>query len=125
MLRVPLLVLALLPLALLVPAADAAACRTIAGWTVCVTGSGTCAFVGVYPPFTDFYPGAGACPTASAGPGGVSACGNGYAGFGTLGGFYGVASDLCASDSAGVTGCAGTYMGHWFNTCELVAKLLP
>jgi len=99
--RLPLLLLSALLIPLVaVPSAEAAVdiCRYgISGNRVCTEVEGLCARAWYVPPFTDFFAGAGECPTVAAGPQGASACLDAHAGYATLAGFFGYAGWTCGA----------------------------
>lgn len=106
--RTILLALSLLAVpAALLPAADAATpCSELI--SACVYRQGACVWVASWPAI-DFGLGAGNCPEASVGSGGVRACETAWAGMGTIGGFQGVIVNVCAvqDDTGGV--CVTSY----------------
>lgn len=85
-----------------VPAGSAATCVGTGGPAVCVHLK-DCVAVTATTGATDFYPGAGACKVASSG--GALLCERVFAGFSSLGGFYGPNARVCVGGEGLFVGC--------------------
>lgn len=102
-LRILPVALSLLALSFVLPAANAATCVGSDGPAVCVHTK-DCQAVTATTGATDFYPGAGACRVPPSG--GALLCERVFAGFASLGGFYGANARLCVGGEGVFVGCA-------------------